>query len=129
MSSPESGSPLFARTRWSLVRRACGSTPDSSAGATDRTSAARASGVAVQGDVMFAQMMVPHHEQAVEMAKLALDARAGASDQVRALAAQIAAAQGPEIATMQRWLAWSPWSQRLTWLLLPRLSLPLLLWL
>jgi DNA-directed RNA polymerase specialized sigma24 family protein len=31
MSSPDSGSPLFARTRWSLVRRACGSTPEARA--------------------------------------------------------------------------------------------------
>jgi uncharacterized protein (DUF305 family) len=53
-------------------------------------------------DVMFAQMMIPHHQQAVEMAELA-DSRA--SDQeVKDLAAKIKAAQDPEIQTMQGWL-------------------------
>ena len=51
---------------------------------------------------MFAQMMIPHHEQAVEMSKLAAT-RAGSSE-VKALASKIEAAQGPEIATMQGWL-------------------------
>jgi uncharacterized protein (DUF305 family) len=56
-------------------------------------------------DVMFAQMMIPHHEQAVEMAELA---ETRASDpEVVALAAQIKAAQDPEIDTMTGWLeAW-----------------------
>lgn len=45
-------------------------------------------------DVMFAQMMIPHHEQAVEMSRLAED-RAG--DDVKELADEIEAAQGPEI--------------------------------
>lgn len=59
------------------------------------------------GDVAFAQMMIPHHEQAVEMADMALDPASGASPQVQALATQIKAAQGPEIAQMQQWLtAW-----------------------
>lgn len=45
-------------------------------------------------DVVFAQSMIPHHEQAVEMSLLA-DDRAG--DEVRELADEIEAAQGPEI--------------------------------
>ncbi|MFD0902515.1 DUF305 domain-containing protein [Actinomadura sediminis] len=53
-------------------------------------------------DVMFAQMMIPHHRQAVEMAELAAT-RAG-SPEVRELAVQIAKAQGPEIRTMTGWL-------------------------
>ncbi|MER6809726.1 DUF305 domain-containing protein [Spirillospora sp. NPDC000708] len=53
-------------------------------------------------DVMFAQMMIPHHRQAVEMAGLA-PSRA-ASAQVKALAAGIENAQAPEIATMTGWL-------------------------
>lgn len=48
-------------------------------------------------DVRFAQMMIPHHEQAVEMAELA-DGRAG--EEVQALAEEIEAAQGPEIEQM-----------------------------
>jgi uncharacterized protein (DUF305 family) len=53
-------------------------------------------------DVMFAQMMVPHHEQAIEMSDLALE-RAG-SPEVRELALEIKAAQDPEIETMRGWL-------------------------
>jgi uncharacterized protein (DUF305 family) len=58
-------------------------------------------------DVTFAQMMIPHHQQAVEMADLA-QTRA-ADPQVKALAAQIKTAQAPEIATMTKWLA--AWGQ------------------
>lgn len=57
-----------------------------------------------EGDVVFAQMMIPHHQQAVEMADLALDDSSGASAKVQALAKDIKAAQGPEIKTMQGWL-------------------------
>lgn len=53
-------------------------------------------------DVMFAQTMVPHHQQAVEMADLAVT-RASSPD-VKALARKIKAAQDPEIATMNAWL-------------------------
>ena len=57
-------------------------------------------------DVMFAQMMVPHHRQAIEMADLALK-KGSASAQVKALAGQIRRAQDPEIATLNGWLtAW-----------------------
>ncbi|WP_030548785.1 DUF305 domain-containing protein [Streptomyces albus] len=56
-------------------------------------------------DVAFAQGMIPHHEQAVEMAKLA-PGRA-ASDEVGELARQIEKAQAPEIETLGGWLeAW-----------------------
>ncbi|MEV0898169.1 DUF305 domain-containing protein [Actinoplanes sp. NPDC049802] len=56
-------------------------------------------------DVMFAQMMIPHHQEAVEMAAMA-DGRA-ASAQVKDLAGKIKAAQQPEIDTMTGWLtAW-----------------------
>ena len=53
-------------------------------------------------DVAFAQLMIPHHQQAVEMADLAL-ARAS-SDEVTQLATQIQSAQDPEIAEMTEWL-------------------------
>ncbi|KAB8184038.1 DUF305 domain-containing protein [Microbispora catharanthi] len=53
-------------------------------------------------DIWFAQMMIPHHRQALEMAKLAED-RAGSS-KVKELAKQIEAAQDPEIQTMTGWL-------------------------
>ncbi|MDP1877535.1 MAG: DUF305 domain-containing protein [Actinomycetota bacterium] len=60
---------------------------------------------ASMSDVMFAQMMIPHHEQAIEMSALA--PANGASPEVLELAAAISAAQAPEInqmrAMLERW--------------------------
>jgi uncharacterized protein (DUF305 family) len=53
-------------------------------------------------DVMFAQMMIPHHQQAVTMAEQA--ATKASSPQVKQLAARIEQAQGPEIQKMTGWL-------------------------
>ncbi len=66
-----------------------------------------ATSVANMSDVMFTTMMIPHHEQAVEMADMIL-AKEGIDDRVTALAEQIKAAQGPEIQIMRDWLeAWN----------------------
>lgn len=55
-------------------------------------------------DVAFAQQMVPHHQQAVDMSNTA---ERSAGPEVRALASRIEAAQSPEITRMQGWLrAW-----------------------
>ncbi|MFE7767771.1 DUF305 domain-containing protein [Streptomyces sp. NPDC057438] len=55
-----------------------------------------------KADVAFAQMMIPHHEQALEMARLADDR---ASDtEIKEIAATIEKAQDPEIRTMKGWL-------------------------
>jgi uncharacterized protein (DUF305 family) len=62
-------------------------------------------------DVEFAQGMIPHHEQAVELAEIALKPAAGASPAVVDLATRVRAGQSPEIATMTRWLA--EWKQPL----------------
>jgi uncharacterized protein (DUF305 family) len=53
-------------------------------------------------DVMFAQMMIPHHQQAIDMSALA-QSRA-LSPEVKALASKISAEQGPEIEQMRSWL-------------------------
>ena len=53
-------------------------------------------------DVTFAQSMIPHHEQAVQMAKMAK--MHASTPEVKNLADKIEAAQGPEIATMKGWL-------------------------
>jgi uncharacterized protein (DUF305 family) len=53
-------------------------------------------------DVTFVQMMIVHHQQAIEMAGLA-PGRAGDAE-LRNLAARISAAQGPEIVWLKRWL-------------------------
>ena len=53
-------------------------------------------------DIMFAQMMIPHHQQAVEMSDLAI--KNSKNPQVLKLAEQIKAAQAPEISQMKSWL-------------------------
>lgn len=54
-------------------------------------------------DMQFTMMMIPHHEQAVEMADMIL-AKDGIDERVLTLAEQIKAAQGPEIELMESWL-------------------------
>lgn len=59
-----------------------------------------------RADVMFVEMMIPHHEQAIEMSDLLL-AKEGVDAEVIDLANAIRAAQGPEIDLMESWLdAW-----------------------
>jgi uncharacterized protein (DUF305 family) len=53
-------------------------------------------------DIMFAQMMIPHHQQAVDMSELAIEN--AVDPEVRALAEQIRNAQAPEIELMESWL-------------------------
>ncbi len=65
------------------------------------TSSTRASGL--QGnDIMFAQMMIPHHEQAVKMSDFAL--LTSTNPEVLTLAKDIRDAQAPEILQMKGWL-------------------------
>jgi uncharacterized protein (DUF305 family) len=78
-------------------------------GSTSGTQSTAASGSTSaafnDADVTFAQNMIAHHQQAVEMADLAAT-RAG-NAQAKTLAAQIKAAQQPEIDKMTAWLtAW-----------------------
>ena len=62
-----------------------------------------------QADVTFATMMVPHHQQAIEMSDTLL-AKQGVDARVTELAQKIKAAQQPEIDTMNGWL--STWGQK-----------------
>ena len=66
---------------------------ESSASSTTSAAAAEAHNAA---DVMFAQHMIPHHQQAIEMSDILL-AEQGVDPRVSELATQIKAAQGPEI--------------------------------
>lgn len=59
-------------------------------------------------DVMFASMMIAHHQQAIEMSDMVLS-KTGVDPQVTSLAKDIKAAQGPEIDTMNGWL--KEWGQ------------------
>jgi uncharacterized protein (DUF305 family) len=74
---------------------ACGQTADKDTKAT-------ASAQPNQADVTFTQSMIPHHQQAIEMAKLAQDHTT--RPELRNLASDITASQGGEIARMQGWL-------------------------
>lgn len=53
-------------------------------------------------DIMFAQMMIPHHQQAIEMSELAL--KISKDSAILKLANQIKNAQAPEILQMKGWL-------------------------
>jgi uncharacterized protein (DUF305 family) len=61
-------------------------------------------------DVMFLQMMAPHNNQGVELARLAADR--ATRQEVKTLAAAIAATQETEAASMSAWL--SEWKQPAT---------------
>ncbi|MFC8038978.1 DUF305 domain-containing protein [Paenarthrobacter sp. NPDC057355] len=75
-----------------------------SAGSTSEASTASNHNAA---DTMFAQMMIPHHAQAVEMSDAIL-AKKDIPSAVTALAVQIKGAQAPEIEKMTAWLkGWS----------------------
>lgn len=54
-------------------------------------------------DEMFATMMIPHHEQAVEMSDMLLS-KSDVSPEVAELAQQVKDAQAPEIELMRGWL-------------------------
>ncbi|MGW3914154.1 DUF305 domain-containing protein [Streptomyces sp. NPDC005070] len=55
-----------------------------------------------EADVKFAQLMIPHHQQAVQMAELA--GNRAADPEIRSIATTIEKAQDPEIRTMTGWL-------------------------
>lgn len=74
-------------------------TPPSDAGTASPGSAAKN-----PADIMFVTMMIPHHEQAVEMSDMLL-AKSEVDADARKLAEQIKAAQQPEIDQMKAWLA------------------------
>lgn len=75
-----------------LILSACGGNDSGSASDADFN----------QADVTFAQQMIAHHRQAIDMARLA---QSRAEDpRVKDLATKIVAAQTPEIDTMTGWL-------------------------
>jgi uncharacterized protein (DUF305 family) len=53
-------------------------------------------------EIMFAQGMIPHHQQAIDMSNMAM--KNGASPEVKKLAKEIVAAQGKEISQLKYWL-------------------------
>jgi uncharacterized protein (DUF305 family) len=88
-----------------LVLAGCGNDGGGDSGSGGHhASASASSGAAAHNDqdMAFAQGMIPHHQQALEMARLA--AGRASSPQVKDLAARIEKAQDPEIRTMNGWL-------------------------
>lgn len=77
--------------------------PSTSPSSTDASPSASMAAQFNDADVMFAQGMIPHHEQAVDMSDTLLK-KSGITADTTALAKQIQAAQQPEITTMESWL-------------------------
>jgi uncharacterized protein (DUF305 family) len=95
----------FAALAAASVLTACG-TSDSTDGEPAATHTATNGDVYNEADVTFAQQMIPHHAQAIEMADMTRGREL--SPEVAQLAASIMEAQTPEIETMTDWLsAWS----------------------
>jgi uncharacterized protein (DUF305 family) len=80
------------------------SAPAAPSASTPSTSSTPAEGPHNDADVMFASMMIPHHQQAIEMSDMIL-AKDGIDAAVTDLAKQIKDAQTPEINQMRGWLA------------------------
>lgn len=82
--------------------------PSAASPSGSASSAASGSGQAAafnDQDVSFAQNMIMHHRQALEMAALAQDRTS--TDAMLELAASVSASQSPEVDLMSRWLgAW-----------------------
>lgn len=93
---------IFSSTLLALVAMlaltACGSDNSGGSGGGDGSGGSDFN----DADVTFAQSMIPHHEQAVEMAKMGK--MQASSPEVKNLANKIESAQGPEIATLKGWL-------------------------
>ena len=85
---------------------ACGSDDSSSSANTTASESSNAAGAVTlnAADIEFAQGMIAHHEQAIEMAEIALDPNVGASPAVVDLATRIKGAQDPEVELMTGWL-------------------------
>ncbi|MEY4079057.1 MAG: hypothetical protein RIS80_826 [Actinomycetota bacterium] len=108
MSSQEVRRFLSSRSAVAGLALALALTGCSTSGSatTDHSTHQSESKLAVQemsaDDIMFAQMMIPHHQQAVEMGVLA-ETRAS-REEVKKLAAEIKDEQAPEIELMKSWL-------------------------
>ncbi|HKS49809.1 MAG TPA: DUF305 domain-containing protein [Amycolatopsis sp.] len=86
-----------------LVLAGCGGDTDSGRDMSAMTGNAAPSVSHDEADVAFAQGMVPHHRQALDMAELASTRASNA--QVKDLASRIEKAQDPEIQKMNGWLS------------------------
>nr|WP_244945626.1 DUF305 domain-containing protein [Couchioplanes caeruleus] len=70
---------------------------------TDAKAVVKAEGKHNDTDVMYLQMMVAHHEQGLEMVRLA--GKTAQRDDIKILAQAVDATQSDEVALMKSWLA------------------------
>ena len=82
---------------------------DTAGNTSSDSSSSSESAVFNDQDVMFAQMMLPHHEQAVEMSDMFIAKGDSVDSDVLALAETIKDEQGPEIDQLSHWL--DDWGQ------------------
>src|SRR5699024_283157 len=95
-----------AATAALLVSGCSDGSDDSQSGQT--ASSSQASAQFNDADVTYAEGMIMHHQQAVEMSDIILD-KSGVDPDVVEMAKQIKQAQGPEIKEMRTWL--EDWGQ------------------
>jgi uncharacterized protein (DUF305 family) len=91
-----------------LLLGGCGTSPDTAP--TQVTAAVQAEGEYNETDVMFLQMMVAHHQQGLEMVRLA--EKSATRSEVRILAQAVDATQSDEVKLMTSWL--KDWSKPAT---------------
>ncbi|WP_430640955.1 DUF305 domain-containing protein [Couchioplanes caeruleus] len=89
---------------------ACGTAPQTQATQVDAKAVVQAEGEHNDTDVMYLQMMVAHHEQGLEMVRLA--EKSARRDEVRTLAQAVDATQSDEVTMMKSWL--TSWKQPTT---------------
>lgn len=82
---------------------------DTAGNTSSDSSASSESAIFNDQDVMFAQMMLPHHEQAVEMSDMFIAKGDSVDSDVLTLAETIKDEQGPEIEQLTTWL--DDWGQ------------------
>ena len=85
-----------------MVMALAGCSKDGSMGMDHEGHSSGASGDLTGADIMFLQMMIPHHQQAIDMSVLAL--KKGTDSELLVLAKDIRDGQGAEIVKMKAWL-------------------------
>ena len=85
-----------------MVMAVAGCSKDGSMGMDHEGHSSMASGDLSSDDIMFLQMMIPHHQQAIDISDLALTK--SSDSELLALAKDIRDGQGAEIVKMKAWL-------------------------
>lgn len=105
-----------------LIATGCSNSADQAGPTTSVTSLPGSAAEAHnQADVIFAQHMIPHHQQAIQMSDILLG-KQGIDPRVIDLANKIKAAQGPEIDKMRGWL--TEWGEPTTPPMMPNPDMP-----